>query len=86
MLLWMWAGSSCFLSSGDGYVGDHARILTGFDQQNIQGLVGLSFFLGELPFLGHFKLHINEVVRVQNMISGAPLIVYLCSASWAVSA
>ena len=21
-LLWMWAGLSCFLSSGDGYVGD----------------------------------------------------------------
>ena len=28
-LLWMWAGLSCFLSSGDGYVGDLLELLKG---------------------------------------------------------
>ena len=25
-LLWMWAGPTCFLSSGDGYVGEHLEL------------------------------------------------------------
>ena len=56
--------------------GNHARILAGLHQQNIQGFIGLRFFLGELPFLGDFKFHINEVFGIQNVIAGAPLIVY----------
>ena len=29
MLLWMWAGLSCFLSSGDGYVGELLELQKG---------------------------------------------------------
>ena len=36
-LLWMWAGLSCFLSSGDGYVGDLLEM-----QQGCEGLFGSS--------------------------------------------
>ena len=28
-LLWMWAGLSCFLSSGDGYVGERLELQQG---------------------------------------------------------
>ena len=28
-LLWMWAGLSCFLSSGDGYVGEPLELKQG---------------------------------------------------------
>ena len=28
-LLWVWAGLSCFLSSGDGYVGELLELLKG---------------------------------------------------------
>ena len=28
-LLWMWAGLSCFLSSGEGYVGEHLELQQG---------------------------------------------------------
>ena len=30
-LLWMWAGLSCFLSSGDGYVGELLELQQGCD-------------------------------------------------------
>ena len=36
-LLWMWAGLSCFLSSGDGYVGELLEL-----QQGCEGLFGNS--------------------------------------------
>ena len=36
-LLWMWAGLSCFLSSGDGYVGDIPEL-----QQVCEGPFGSS--------------------------------------------
>ena len=36
-LLWMWAGLSCFLSSGDGYVGELLEL-----QQGCEGLFGSS--------------------------------------------
>ena len=36
-LLWMWAGLSCFLSSGDGYVGDLLEL-----QQGCEGPFGSS--------------------------------------------
>ena len=36
-LLWMWAGLSCFLSSGDGYVGDLLEL-----QQGCEGPFGNS--------------------------------------------
>ena len=36
-LLWMWAGLSCFLSSGDGYVGELFEL-----QQGCEGLFGSS--------------------------------------------
>jgi len=34
-LLWMWAGLSCFLSSGDGYVGELLEL-----QQGCEGPFG----------------------------------------------
>ena len=36
-LLWMWAGVSCFLSSGDGYVGELLEL-----QQGCEGPFGIS--------------------------------------------
>ena len=36
-LLWMWAGLSCFLSSGDGYVGELLEL-----QQGCEGPFGSS--------------------------------------------
>ena len=36
-LLWMWAGLSCFLSSGDGYVGELLEL-----QQRCEGPFGSS--------------------------------------------
>ena len=36
-ILWMWAGLSCFLSSGDGYVGEHLEL-----QQGCKGPFGIS--------------------------------------------
>ena len=30
-LLWMWAGLSCFLSSGDGYVGELLELQQGYE-------------------------------------------------------
>ena len=36
-LLWMWAGLSCFLSSGDGYVGELLEL-----QQGCEGAFGSS--------------------------------------------
>ena len=36
-LLWMWAGLSCFLSSGDGYVGELLEV-----QQGCEGPFGIS--------------------------------------------
>ena len=36
-LLWMWAGLSCFLSSGDGYVGELLKL-----QQKCEGPFGSS--------------------------------------------
>ena len=36
-LLWMWAGLSCFLSSGDGYVGELLEL-----QQGCEGSFGIS--------------------------------------------
>ena len=36
-LLWMWAGLSCFLSSGDGYVGELLEL-----QQGCEGPIGSS--------------------------------------------
>ena len=36
-LLWMWAGLSCFLSSGDGYVGQLLEL-----QQGLEGPFGSS--------------------------------------------
>ena len=36
-ILWMWAGLSCFLSSGDGYVGEHLEL-----QQGCEGPFGIS--------------------------------------------
>ena len=36
-LLWMWAGLSCFLSSGDGYVGELLEL-----QQGCEGPFGIS--------------------------------------------
>ena len=30
-LLWMWAGLSCFLSSGDGYVGEFLELQKGWE-------------------------------------------------------
>ena len=36
-LLWMWAGLSCFLSSGDGYVGEFLEL-----QQGCEGPFGNS--------------------------------------------
>ena len=36
-LLWMWAGLSCFLLSGDGYVGELLEL-----QQGCEGLFGSS--------------------------------------------
>ena len=36
-LLWMWAGPSCFLSSGDGYVGELLEL-----QQGCEGPFGSS--------------------------------------------
>ena len=36
-LLWLWAGLSCFLSSGDGYVGDLLEL-----QQGCEGPLGIS--------------------------------------------
>ena len=36
-LLWMWAGLSCFLSSGDGYVGELLEL-----QQGCEGPFGCS--------------------------------------------
>ena len=35
-LLWMWAGLSCFLSSGDGYVGELLEL-----QQGCEGSFGI---------------------------------------------
>ena len=35
-LLWMWAGLSCFLSSGDGYVGELLEL-----QQGCEGPFGI---------------------------------------------
>ena len=36
-LLWMWVGLSCFLSSGDGYVGELLEL-----QQGCEGSFGIS--------------------------------------------
>ena len=36
-LLWMWAGLSCFLSGGDGYVGELLEL-----QQRCEGPFGIS--------------------------------------------
>ena len=36
-LLWMWVGTSCFLSSGDGYVGELLEL-----QQGYEGPFGIS--------------------------------------------
>ena len=53
----------------------HARVLSRLHHEHLEGVVRRSFG-GDFLAVIALKLHLHEIVRIQNMIPGVPLVAY----------